>query len=149
MSNASNNTVEAPETSAKNTSAMPDFGNGRYSPIMQIAYKDAIRVIGLAPEKAELYAKAFGADLGQAKVSPTEMSNIKFGKVDKDGYTKIRETAKSTAVKFSYSFELNKFIRGLDDLRGSIHIEPGKPYYEVKLAEHLENWLSREETNAK
>ena len=65
---------------------------------MQIAYKDAIRVIGLAPEKAELYAKAFGADLGRAKVSPTEMSNIKFGKAGRKRWLGYRPTVRGSAM---------------------------------------------------
>lgn len=127
----------------KTTTAEPDFGETRYSRIMSIAYKDAIRVIGLEPKQAERYANAFGADLGRAKACPERMADLKFTKVNKDGFTRISESSKSTLVKFSYAMELNRLICGLDDMRGSVEAEAGKPLFEVRLADRLVEWLEK------
>ena len=139
--------IEVSDSPAQTKEVKPDFGNGRYSRIMGIAYDDAKRVIGLEPNLAEKYARAFGADLGRARITPDSMSSLKFGKVDKDGYTKIRESAKSTSVKFSYPFELNRLIVGLDDLRHSVL--QVVPYFTVQLADHLQEWLEEPEKEAK
>lgn len=143
MSTTNTNTTEALASTQEKTNATkpakPDFGKSRYSRIMSIAYEDAIRVIGLEPEHAERYARSFGADLGRTNVCPESMKDLKFSKVNADGFTKIRETGKSTLVKFSYAMELNRFIVGLDELRSSV--ANNTPLYTVELADHLQEWL--------
>lgn len=89
-------TVATPETINANVSTATrkvevDFGSGRYSGVMQEAYKDALRLTDLTPERAEQFARDLGSDLGRANWSAA----TKYGKSGKDGLTSVKEVAKA------------------------------------------------------
>lgn len=70
----------------------PDFGNGRYSPLMDEVYDDSQTVYKLSPDKAEKLARKIATDLGAIMASqPVE---VKLGKMNKDGKLTISEASK-------------------------------------------------------
>lgn len=74
----------------------PDFGNGRYSPLMSEAYDDAMTVFKLSSERAAKLARAIGADLGAFFANqPVE---VKLGKMNKDGKLTIAEACKVKGI---------------------------------------------------
>ena len=73
-------------------SAKPDFGNGRYSPLMEEVYHDSMTVFGLESAKAEKLAHNIANELGAIMSSrPVE---VRLGKVNKDGKLTISEACK-------------------------------------------------------
>jgi hypothetical protein len=88
-------TDTVPNTTVEKQSK-PDFGEGRYSPLMEECYNDAIVVFRLSSEKAEKLAKAIARDVGSIMASrPVE---VKTTKPSKEGKITLSEAAKVKGI---------------------------------------------------
>lgn len=84
---ASNVSAQTVESSDK-----PDFGNGRYSALMQECFDDARRIFKLANDKAEKLARQIASDFGAIMASaPVE---VRLGKLNKDSKLTLSEASK-------------------------------------------------------
>lgn len=70
----------------------PDFGNGRYSHLMEQVYTQSQTVFKLPKDKAEKLARDISSEIG--KVMANVKVDVKLGKVSKDGKLTISEAAK-------------------------------------------------------
>jgi hypothetical protein len=70
----------------------PNFGSGRYSPLMEECYNDAMAVFKLNSAKAESLARDIASDLGNIFASATV--KVKVGSVNKDGKLTLSEASK-------------------------------------------------------
>jgi hypothetical protein len=83
----SNVTAQSVEVKVK-----PDFGNGRYSALMEEVFHDGQTVFNLSSEKSEKLAKAIATELGSIMAS--QRVDVKLGKANKDGKLTISEACK-------------------------------------------------------
>lgn len=76
----------------------PDFGHGRYSPLMSEVFEDAQAVFGLSAKTAEKLARNIGTDYGVIMSGGSVgMSKVTLGKIDKNAKLTVKEAA--TSVK--------------------------------------------------
>lgn len=84
--------LEKPSIESAQTIEKPDFGNGRYSALMQECYDDAQAIFKLEPSKAEKLARQIASDFGAIMAaSPVE---VKLGRINKDSKLTISEASK-------------------------------------------------------
>lgn len=93
--NAVANTPESQQVSTQ-----VDFGNGRYSPLMQEVFDDAQVVYHLNPAIAEKLARKIASEIGA--IMQDRPVEIKLSKVSKDGKMTIAEAAKVKGVTQTY-----------------------------------------------
>ena len=87
-------TIEHPANSTTKPQAAIDFGNGRYSPLMVEAFKDAKTIFAFNDKSAEKLARQIGSDFGAAMQNTIAASKI--GKaLSKDGKVTLSEAAKA------------------------------------------------------
>lgn len=88
-------TITQPVTRSKVVKHKPDFGNGRYTPLMEEIYRDSQGVFGLSEAKAEKLSKQIASDFGAVMSSVSfNLSAVKMGsKLSKDGKLTIGEAA--------------------------------------------------------
>jgi hypothetical protein len=111
-----NPTIDAKaQTNNTNTKSAPDFGNGRYSPVMAEMFKDIQRVFGLPAEKAEIIARQFGSDFGRALGNAPVKAAVS-GKLSKNGELTLKEAAKVKVITTN-SITLARLIVALDEAR--------------------------------
>ena len=77
-------------------STKPDFGNGKYSGLMEIAWHQAMKVYGLTSQVAEKFARQVATELGAAMAN--EAVKIKLGKVTSGGKISITETSQLKGI---------------------------------------------------
>jgi len=86
------------EQSAIQSKSAPNFGQGRYSPLMAEAYKALQTLFGLSDETAQKIALAIGRDYGAVmSKGETGIGKVGFGKVNSDNKATVKEA--SQAVK--------------------------------------------------
>lgn len=96
--NQTDNTSASAQPSAP---VKPDFGNGRYSPLMEEVYNDAQVVFGITPVQAEKLARGIATELGAIMASaPVE---VRLGKLSKDGKLTIAEASKLKGFTLTYN----------------------------------------------
>ena len=87
-------------TTQSQAPARPNFGEGRYSPLMEECYDDAMLIFKLDSLKAEKLAHAIAREIGDIMAHrPVE---VKLGKVNKDGKLTIAEACKVKGVTMTY-----------------------------------------------
>jgi hypothetical protein len=74
----------------------PDFGNGRYSALMEEVWHDSQSVFGIDSAKAEKLARQVSTDVGVIMASATV--KVKLGKLNDDGKLTISEACKVKSV---------------------------------------------------
>lgn len=82
------------------TGLRPDFGQGRYSPLMDEVYDDAQTIFQLSPQTSEKLAKAVARELGA--ILANQPVEVKLGKTNKDGKLTISEACKVKNVTMTY-----------------------------------------------
>ena len=87
-------TAIAQDVSTKATK--PDFGNGRYSALMEEVWHDSQTVFKLESEKAEKLARQIASDLGA--IMANQPVSVKMGKVNNDGKLTISEACKVKGI---------------------------------------------------
>lgn len=89
-----NTTVATPSTTAKPEVKLtkPDFGQGRYSKLMEETFQDSQIIFGLSPAVADILAREIASEFG--KLMAGQKVDIKFGKVNKDNKVTISEACK-------------------------------------------------------
>jgi hypothetical protein len=107
------------QASAKTPTVTPatmfgEFGNGRYSTIARELYRDSQRVLNLSDEQADKLSRSYMADIGRANM---EAKSVKVGKLNKDGYVNLSESAKAKYVKLTDSMRIAKIVVTLDEAR--------------------------------
>lgn len=92
-----------PEANTQNVTQTerPDFGNGRYSALMNEVYDDAQVIFKLDSAKSEKLAQAIARELGA--IMAAQPAEIRLGKVNKDGKLTISEAAKVKNVTLTNS----------------------------------------------
>lgn len=91
------------------TVVKPDFGNGRYSPLMEEVYADAQTVFKVDSAKAEKLARVVANDVGAAMAScPVD---VRLGKLNKDGRLTIAEVAKMKGIVITKSIGVLRALR--------------------------------------
>lgn len=91
------NTQPAANVSIEVKETKPNFGNGRYSALMEQTWKDGQVVFKLPSDKAEKLARQVGSDFGAAIAGA--VVDAKIGKsITKDGKTTLAEAAKVKGV---------------------------------------------------
>lgn len=78
--------------SEQQSTVKPNFGNGRYSGLMEEVWHDAQTVFGLSSEQAAKLAQGIARDVGAAMAGASY--SVKLSKIDKDGRLTISEAAK-------------------------------------------------------
>ena len=96
--NSNNIMTTTIEQSATNKQATQEvsFGNGRYSPMMQEAFKDIKRVFKLEDNHAERIARQIGSDYGAAE--QRGIVTGKLGKANKDNLVTVATSSKVKGV---------------------------------------------------
>ena len=113
--NTTTATEPATVTPAQSTKQpLGEFGTGRYSNIGRELYRDAQRVLGFTPEKSDAIARAYMSDIGRAGA---EVTKVKFGKPNKDGWISLGESAKAKFVKVTTSMQVARIVVALDEAR--------------------------------
>ena len=129
------NTTTQNATETATASKMPDFGNGRYSPLMLEAYRDALRLTKMSPSEAEAFARLLGADLGRAfSAAP---SKVTYGKANSHGRLTMKEAAGlkgivatrpiSIARLLSLANDLSKEAQALGGVSVTFNVDSAKP----------------------
>ena len=91
------NTAQVEQSAIQSKSA-PNFGQGRYSPLMAEAYKALQTLFGLSDETAQKIALAIGRDYGAVmSKGETGIGKVGFGKINADNKATVKEA--SQAVK--------------------------------------------------
>lgn len=93
-----------------------EFGNGRYSPIMEELFRDTQRLLQFTETQAHATSARLGIDLGRLQVA--KVKGIAYGKsVNNDGFRSIREMTQAVKVKDSWAIAIAFICAGLDALR--------------------------------
>lgn len=76
--------------------ARPDFGEGRYSPLMNECFDDLQTVFGLNVTDAEKVSRKIASDFGaHMSAKGVGLDHIKVGKANKDNKVTLREAGQS------------------------------------------------------
>ena len=97
-------------TTQENEVTEINFGNGRYSPLMQSVFKNSQKVFGLNAKQAEKLARQCGSDFGAAMASCQANATI-ARKLGKDGGVTLKDAAK---VKLNKITDALFVVRSLD-----------------------------------
>lgn len=98
-------------------STKPDFGQGRYSPVMEEFYGDLCRLTEIGSEAAEKAARELGRDLGRYFAGQSVA--VKYGRANKDGKLNLAEAAKLKGVTMTHAITLAAMVAGVNDLNKS------------------------------
>jgi len=118
-------TVETNNAQEAQVIAKPDFGEGRYSPLMEECWKDAQTIFGLESAKAEKLARNIANEFGAWMATKAlSLNDVKIGKTGKDGKITLGEAAMKVkgatlthallalkALKFANESMANGFVR--------------------------------------
>lgn len=77
-------------------STKPDFGQGKYSAMMDSIWTQSQKVYGLSPVVAEMFARALATEIGAAMANET--AKLKLGKVSSGGKVSITETSQLKGI---------------------------------------------------
>jgi hypothetical protein len=103
-------TATAPITT---TPKIDDFGNGRYSAVMEDVFESCKTLFKCEPAHAAAIARQVGSDLG--KYMPP-VTGVKFGKLSKDSKVSLKDlTAAVKGVTLTYALHVYRTIRWMDD----------------------------------
>jgi len=116
------------------TLTLPDFGKTRYSSFGLEVFRDAKRLMKVSGKQAERIALAAMADLGRINAS---VSEIRIGKVNKDGQVTIREVARVKSVLLTQSLRCVKLLALLQECR-SWGVQD---FLEFELDPTLQEWI--------
>lgn len=94
-----NATIQTENTEVKLVA--PDFGEGRYSALMEECFNDSMTVFKLEQPKAEKLARQIASDLGAIMASAPV--GVKLGKPNKDNKITISEAAKIKGVTMTWT----------------------------------------------
>lgn len=117
------------------TATKADFGNGRYSKVAEELYYNSLHLLKISKDQAEKLAKSYVSDLGRLN---SVADKVTIGKVNKDGYVSLKESAKVTKTKMTVSMRVAKVVIALQDAVTLGVAEFG----EIKLDEDLSDWLA-------
>lgn len=74
-----------------------NFGNGRYSAVMEELYKDLQRIFVIPADKAEKVVRQFGSDFGAAMAA--QPVSVKYGKkLSDDGKLTLAESCRAKGI---------------------------------------------------
>lgn len=92
------NVAQLEQSAVEMKSTVPNFGHGRYSPLMAESYKACQALFSLPSSVAEKIALAIGRDYGAVmSKGETGLGKVGFGKVNSDNKATVKEA--SQAVK--------------------------------------------------
>lgn len=137
-------TSQLDNTATDNT---PDFGNGRYSPLMLECWKDAQIILGLESEPAERLSRMIGSEYGAlASTASVTMSSVTFGKAGKDGKVTIKEAAsKIKGVQLTYPLA---FLRAMNWANEAGTVGFNRAGTTFKLNDKYTEWLDEKIINS-
>lgn len=138
--NTQSNEVNAPATPEADTRKeiiLGDFGNGRYSPVMEELFSDVQRLLGFSPEQAHATALRIGIDAGQ--LQSLKVEKLKFGaKVSKDGRRTLKEVTQAGKFLNSWAMSIGAICSQLDETR-----KQGLVLVEATVSEHLLEFVNK------
>lgn len=110
------------QTTIENTTAkthkvvLGNFGNGRYTPVMEELYADTQRLLGFSKEQAHVTAVRIGVDAGQ--LQSLKVEGLKYGKtISKDGRRTLKEVVKAGKLVNSWAMSIGHICSSIDELR--------------------------------
>jgi len=88
---STDSTPKAPEADLR----IASFGNGEYSEFMRQVWKESQRMFGFSTGRAFYFAENLCSELGELKLKPRNLSDVKVGKTAKNGGLTIKREGKT------------------------------------------------------
>ncbi len=112
-----------------------EFGEGRYSKVMNELFNDSQRLLGLQIKQAEKLARSFGAELGRYQGDV----QFKYGRVSKDNKMTLREITTIKGLTVTYAIALARACVLLQEATGF----GVNTYSKITLDKQFVEWLDK------
>lgn len=115
------------------------FGAGRYSGLMLECFKDAKRLLKLAPEPAHKLALQIGSDFGALMKDAIVAAKVSKS-INKDGKVTLSEAAKVKGVTTTNALTALRVMQFMNEA-GKFHISSGDTVWAIvgEFKEYLDN----------